>query len=107
MYRIPDDLDELEGTMFSGDKYRDENLFFNGLYQVNKIESRFENGQFLQTLFCSRFNNQQGAGKNPLVSDVIADTNKLIQTEIKVNDLKAKALKADEILKEKIKKEFW
>ena len=106
VYRIPDDLDELEGTMFSGDKYRDENLFFNGLYQVNKIESRFENGQFLQTLFCSRFNNQQGAGKNPLVSDVIADTNKLIQTEIKVNDLKAKALKADEILKEKIKKEF-
>ena len=46
---------------------RDENLFFNGLYQVNKIESRFDSGQFLQTLFCSRFNNQQGEGADPLL----------------------------------------
>ena len=104
VYRIPDDLDELEGTMFSGDKYRDENLFFNGLYQVNKIESRFDNGQFLQTLFCSRFNNQQGLGKNPLVSDVISDTNKLINTKIKVEDLEAKARTAKGILEaEKLK----
>ena len=66
-YRLPDDINENEGTMFSegidGQKlFRDENLFFNGLYQVNKIESRFDNGQFLQTLYCSRFNNQQGEG---------------------------------------------
>ena len=71
-YRLPDDIDEKEGTMFSEGLdgralFRDENLFFNGLYQVNKIESRFDSGQFLQTLFCSRFNNQQGEGADPIL----------------------------------------
>ena len=71
-YRLPDDIDEKEGTMFSGgidgkSLFRDETLFFNGLYQVNKIESKFDSGQFLQTLYCSRFNNQQGEGADPLL----------------------------------------
>jgi len=62
-YRLPDDLDEKEGTMFSGKKrYRDENLFFSGAYQVVKVDSKFDNGQFLQTLTCVRMNNQQGVG---------------------------------------------
>ncbi len=70
-YRIPDDIDINKGTMFTdGEKYRDENLFFNGLYQVNKIESKFDNGQFLQTLHCSRFNNQQGEGIDPVVEEL-------------------------------------
>mgnify|MGYP001444384258 CR=1 FL=1 len=71
-YRLPDDIDEKQGTMFSEGLdgkalFRDENLFFNGLYQVNKIESKFDSGQFLQTLYCSRFNNQQGQGVDPLL----------------------------------------
>lgn len=71
-YRLPDDIDEKEGTMFSEgidgkSLFRDENLFFNGLYQVNKIESKFDSGQFLQTLYCSRFNNQQGEGADPVL----------------------------------------
>ena len=71
-YRLPDDIDEKEGTMFSEGLdgkalFRDENLFFNGLYQVNKIESKFDSGQFLQTLYCSRFNNQQGEGVDPVL----------------------------------------
>jgi hypothetical protein len=67
--------------MFSdGGKTRDEDLFFNGLYQVNKIESRFDNGQFLQTLFCSRFNNQQGAGTTPLSAAVNGSTSKILKT---------------------------
>ena len=71
-YRLPDDIDEKEGTMFSEGLdgkalFRDENLFFNGLYQVNKIESKFDSGQFLQTLYCSRFNNQQGEGADPVL----------------------------------------
>ena len=67
-YRLPNDIDEREGTSFSATtKYREENLFFSGLYQVNKIESRFEQGQFLQTLFCTRFNNQDGTGADPLL----------------------------------------
>jgi len=69
-YRLPADINEKEGTMFSGiDKVRDENLFFNGLYQVNKIDTKFDNGQFLQTLHCSRFNNQQGEGAVPLLTN--------------------------------------
>ncbi len=63
-YRLPDDIDEKnQGVMFSGtDKVRDENLFFSGVYQVVKIESSIESGQFLQTLTCVRLNNQNGEG---------------------------------------------
>ncbi len=109
-YRLPADINEKEGTMFSGiDKVRDENLFFNGLYQVNKIDTKFDNGQFLQTLHCSRFNNQQGEGAVPLL------TNASIKsiTEIKKSvDIKKKITKPvtkfDEYLEsiEKINRDF-
>ena len=105
-YRIPDDLDDNKGLMFSdGGKTRDEDLFFNGLYQVNKIESRFDNGQFLQTLFCSRFNNQQGAGTTPLTAPANIDSEKLIKTNKDANRLPT----PKDILKEiedKARKEF-
>ena len=79
-YRIPDDLNDNKGLMFSdGGKTRDEDLFFNGLYQVNKIDSKFDNGQFTQTLHCSRFNNQQGAGTEPLKASVDIGTNKILK----------------------------
>lgn len=62
-YRMPDDISDKDGLMFSNkDRYRDEDLFFNGVYQVVKVESKFDNGQFLQTLTCVRLNNQQGEG---------------------------------------------
>ena len=62
-YRLPADINEKEGTMFNAQKqYRDENLFFNGVYQVVKVESSMNQGQFLQTLTCVRLNNQQGEG---------------------------------------------
>ncbi len=63
-YRLPDDIDEkVEGTMFSAKKkYKDENLFFSGVYQVVKVESKIDAGQFLQTLICVRLNNQDGTG---------------------------------------------
>jgi hypothetical protein len=49
--------------MFSGkQKFRDENLFFSGVYQVVKVDSKMDNGQFLQTLTCVRMNNQSGEG---------------------------------------------
>lgn len=64
-YRLPDDIDELEGTSFSGKrKFRREQLFFSGIYQLNKVESSFKQGQFTQTLFCTRMNNQSGASEN-------------------------------------------
>ena len=52
--------------------YRDEDLFFNGIYQVVKVESKFDNGQFLQTLTCVRMNNQQGEGA-PAILQKAAD----------------------------------
>lgn len=67
-YRVPDDIDEKEGTMFTA-KHYEENLFFNGLYEVNKVESKFDNGQFTQVLYCTRFNNQQGKGLAPILVD--------------------------------------
>tara|TARA_B100001057_G_C22122342_1_gene671245 strand:- start:30 stop:542 length:513 start_codon:yes stop_codon:yes gene_type:complete len=79
-YRIPDEVDVKEGTMFSGAKFRDENLFFNGIYQVNKIESKFDQGQFTQTLFCTRFNNQQGAGTTPITAGAQKSSAEIIET---------------------------
>ena len=74
-YRLPDEIDEKDGLMFSNkDKYRDENLFFNGAYQVVKVESRFENGQFLQTLTCVRLNNQSGVGDAVLQNSAKKDS---------------------------------
>ena len=75
-YRMPDDIDEKEGTMFSKKKYRKENLFFNGAYQVVRVDSKFDNGQFLQTLTCVRFNNQSGEGLPPIL---VSSANKDVQ----------------------------
>jgi len=58
-YRMPADIDDKRGTMFS-DTYLDENLFFSGAYQVTKIESQMNQGQFTQTLTLVRINNQSG-----------------------------------------------
>ena len=72
-YRMPADIQENKGVMFEGDKL-DENLFFSGLYQVARIDSRFEQGQFTQTLKLVRFNNQQGAGTAPkIIADAVLD----------------------------------
>jgi hypothetical protein len=78
-YRMPSDIEELEGTAFSATKkYRSEQLFFNGIYQVNKIESKFDQGQFTQTLFCTRMNNQTGTMENPeLTNAATKGTNKI------------------------------
>ena len=96
-YRLPDDIDEKEGTMFNGQgkRFRDENLFFNGLYQVNKIESSFNQGQFTQTLHCSRFNNQQGKGTDPVLTN--ASTSGLVEIEEKVDTIKRKAEKIKDV----------
>ena len=61
---MPADVDVNRGTMFS-DAYLDENLFFSGAYQVTKVESSMNQGQFVQTLTMVRLNNQTGTGQNP------------------------------------------
>jgi len=63
-YRLPDDVNDKTGVMFEGKSTApEENLFFVGVYQVTRIESKFSDGQFLQTLSCVRLNNQSGAGE--------------------------------------------
>ena len=63
-YRLPDDVNDKTGVMFEGKSTApEENLFFVGVYQVSRIESKFSDGQFLQTLTCVRLNNQSGAGE--------------------------------------------
>ena len=101
-YRLPDEVDVKEGTMFSGTTYRDENLFFNGIYQVNKIESKFDQGQFTQTLFCTRFNNQQGYGVTPLTASVNESTGNIIDTLKDIEQDKKQTIRE---IREQIKKD--
>ena len=67
-YRLPDEIEENEGVMFQKQLSYGESLFFNGIYQVTKVESRFQSGEFTQVLTCVRLNNQKGTGKGELMS---------------------------------------
>ena len=104
-YRLPDDIDENEGTMFSGkQKFRDENLFFSGVYQVVKVDSKMDNGQFLQTLTCVRMNNQSGEGLPvALVNAQIRGTTKL-EALNKENILSKTAQTAKDLARKEAKK---
>ena len=47
-YRLPADIDETNGTMFTkGNGTLADNLFFGGIYQVVKVESKMDSGQFI------------------------------------------------------------
>ena len=88
-YRLPADISEKEGTMFSGiDKVRDENLFFSGVYQVVKVDSKMDNGQFLQTLTCVRMNNQTGEGLPVELVNSARKGNKVVTSSDSDNDKK-------------------
>ena len=61
-YRLPDEPEEREAVMFQKQLSYSESLFFNGVYQVTRVDSRFQNGEFTQVLTCVRMNNQKGEG---------------------------------------------
>ena len=48
--------------MFTNGATLEDNLWFGGLYQVVRVDSRMETGSFTQILTCVRMNNQQGSG---------------------------------------------
>lgn len=96
-YRIPSDVDDKRGVMFT-DKYLDENLFFSGAYQVTKIESSMNQGEFKQTLTLVRLNNQTGTGQDPAL--VKAAQSGLITGTGKVEDI-IKG-KVDNVIKGKV-----
>ena len=80
-YRVPADIDDKRGTMFS-DKYLDENLFFSGAYQVTKIESSMNQGEFKQTLTMVRINNQSGnTAPAQLIQAAEKGTNKIFSSD--------------------------
>ncbi len=64
-YRMPTDIREKEGIMFDK-RFLESNLFFSGGYQVVKVDSSMNQGQFTQTLTMVRLNNQEGDGLAPL-----------------------------------------
>ncbi len=61
-YRLPDEPEEREAVMFQKQLSYSESLFFNGVYQVTRVDSQFQNGEFKQILTCVRLNNQTGEG---------------------------------------------
>ena len=72
--RPPDDLDD----RYTGGYVRhygsggtSENQF-SGIYQVTKVDSKFNNGQFLQTLYCVRLNQQQQGNAAAVISQQIS-----------------------------------
>ena len=70
--RPPDDIDDVKGTYkqfkFTGDKR--ENTY-SGIYQVVKVDSKFSQGQFTQTLHCVRLNQQKGGPIGKIVNNFI------------------------------------
>jgi hypothetical protein len=54
-FRFPTDINEKKGVM---DFQSTENVFFSGLYRVNKVTSNFDQGKFTQTLSLIRFDQQ-------------------------------------------------
>jgi hypothetical protein len=71
---------------------------------VVKVDSKFDQGQFLQTLTCVRMNNQQGEGTAPNVISSSALKSKYIDKkndgEKTVSDIKSKALNAKQLVDE-------
>ena len=67
-YRLPDEINLKEGLMFEKQLSVGESLFFNGIYQVTRVDSRFQNGEFTQVLTCVRLNNQKGTGEEATFS---------------------------------------
>ena len=63
-YRFPTDLSENKGVMFFDKQTKEQQLFFSGVYQVARIESSMDQGQFTQVLTCVRLNNQSAEGEN-------------------------------------------
>jgi len=104
VYRLPDDINDKTGVMFEGNNtVPEENLFFAGVYQIVRIESKISNGQFLQTLTCVRLNNQHGAGE-PLFEVTNEAANKLVNSVAKKVNIGNNTFVADEIKKQIVEK---
>lgn len=74
--RPPDDIDdefgiyEHHGGAINKGGGKVDNQTFTGIYQVVKVDSKFNNGQFLQTLHLVRMNQQQGSAAETLETSI-------------------------------------
>ena len=80
-YRLPSDFDDKQGVFDFTKSNR--TMFFNGVYQVTKVESSIAQGSFTQTLHCVRLNNQKGEGKEAKMLSEKDIENLMIGTEDK------------------------
>jgi len=71
--RPPDDIDDQVGiyVRHAGAGTKAENTF-SGIYQVVKVDSKFNQGQFLQTLHCVRMNQQQAGNAGAVIEQHIS-----------------------------------
>ena len=76
--------------MFEKQLSYSESLFFNGVYQVTKVESRINQGQFTQVLSLVRLNNQKGAGETALTSVYATEAKKILDANEAAEALAAK-----------------
>ena len=67
-YRLPEDFNEKTGEYFEAD-VGNRTMWFSGVYQVVKVDSKIEQGSFTQVLYCVRLNNQKGDGSRPVIGD--------------------------------------
>jgi len=77
-FRVPDDINENTGLMFDKRSTYSERLWFSGIYQVTKVESRINNGEFTQTLYGARLNNQSGENKGISTFRINSDGKRLV-----------------------------
>ena len=96
-YRLPDEINLREGLMFEKQPSVGESLFFNGIYQVTRVDSRFQNGEFTQVLTCVRLNNQKGEGREAIFS--VGDKKELFDKKVKIKVKDAYKSKIEKSLK--------
>jgi hypothetical protein len=81
--RPPDDLDDRFMGSYEyhyGSGGRSENTF-SGIYQVVKVDSKFNQGQFTQTLHCVRLNQQQQGNAAQVIEQQISKNYKEVNNE--------------------------
>jgi hypothetical protein len=97
-YKLPEDFKEKTGLFHS--ELPSRTMFFSGVYQVVKIESSFDTGQFTQVLHCVRLNNQKGKG---MTAKMGTSVKKYFKDQQVIEDAKNAAERAKLKLLEKVK----
>jgi hypothetical protein len=88
-YRLPEDFNDKTGEYFEAD-VANRTMWFSGIYQVVKVDSKIEQGSFTQVLYCVRLNNQKGDGTTPIIGDQFKKYFKKVDAENAEENLPSK-----------------